>query len=266
MEISIVINCSDDFHLFKTIESIDEDVEIICSITPNKKIESKLTEMKIPYAITPKGNQSVTTNAGIKFVTNDKFILMDSDCYFENGFIRNIFKLLDNHMVINGNIIFDYNNNLLSKTISKCKKFDDIYDCLAHKPGLGLRKNLLQYIGNYWFDESLPWAEDSELSYRITKAGINILHDNNFSIHHSPTPYKHNLKSCFFYGGGDYIRFSLLNQSYELSFITYELNRYKNLLKKFNVFELLVMITNDCSYQFGYFLCFFKTFFHKYLK
>lgn len=266
MELSVVINCSDDFHLFKTIKSIDEDVEIICSITTNKKIESNLSGMKIPYVVTPKGSQSVTTNAGIKLVTNDKFILMDSDCCFEKGFIKHVFKLLDKYVVVNGNIIFDYNNNWLSKTISKCKKFDDIYDGLAHKPGLGLRKKLLEYIGNYWFDESLPWAEDSELSYRISKAGIKMFHDNTFSIHHLPTSYSHNLRSWFFYGGGDYIRFSSLNQSYELSFIYYELHRYRDLINNFNFFELLIMLTNDFSYQSGYFYNHMKTFVRKYLS
>ncbi len=255
MDISIVINCSDDFHVFKTIESIDENVEIICSITPNHEIAAKLKKMGIPFAITAKGSQSKTTNAGINLVTNNKFILMDSDCYFEKGFIRSVYLLLDSYLVVNGNIIFDYNDTPLSKAIAKCKKFDDRYENLAHKPGLGLRKDILENIGNYWFNEVLPWAEDSELSYRIYQAGIEICHAQEPSIHHLPTPYIHNLRSCFRYGGGDYLRHSVLTQVDTASLS----NKYKKVLRTFNLFEMIVMMTNDISYQCGYTYGFIKS-------
>jgi hypothetical protein len=248
VDLSIVINCSDDFHVFETIASIDEDVEIICSITPNEKIATRLKEMAIPYAVTPKGSQSKTTNAGISLTTNNKFILMDSDCYFEEGFIRRVYFLLDEYLVVNGHIIFDYNDSLLSRAISKCKNFDDKYENFAHKPGLGLRKDLLNYIGGDWFNEILPWAEDSELSYRIDKAGVRIYHEREFSIHHLPTSYKHNLRSCFRYGGGDYLRHRVLGDIDSASLV----DKYKEVLKKFSFFEILVMLTNDISYQCGY--------------
>lgn len=51
MDISVVINCSNDFYVFKIIESVDEDVEIICFIILNIKIEKKLREMKIFYIV-----------------------------------------------------------------------------------------------------------------------------------------------------------------------------------------------------------------------
>lgn len=248
MDISVVINCSNDFHVFKTIESIDEEVEIICSITPNAKIETKLREMEISYIVTDIGSQSKTTNAGISLVTNNKFILMDSDCYFEKGFISRMCLLLDEHFVVNGNIVFDYEQNCLSKAIAKCKTFDDTYEGFAHKPGLGLRKDVLKSIGGYWFDEILSWAEDSELSYRLNKASVKIVYDNIASIHHLPTSYEHNLRSCFRYGGGDCLRHSLLGQTDDFSLI----NKYKDVLRHFTPFETLVMITNDVSYQFGY--------------
>ena len=251
MDISIVINCSDDFHVFRTIKSIDEDVEIIVSLTANQEIQRRLTKLNIPFAVTPKGSQSVTTNAGIKLVSFEKFILMDSDCYFEPGFIRSVFCNLDRFLIVNGNIIFDSHNSWLSKAISECKKFDDTYDGLVHKPGLGLRKSLLPKIGGYWFDELLKWAEDSELSYRIEKAGVSIFNEKS-SIHHLPTTYKHNLSSCFLYGTGDYFRYFILKQKPEISILDYEIKRYRTLIKEMFFDHFLIMITNDISYQLGY--------------
>ncbi|MCA9733032.1 MAG: hypothetical protein H6559_16380 [Lewinellaceae bacterium] len=259
MELSIVINCSDDLHVFETIKSIEEDVEIICSITPNKAIEERLLALKIPYVITPKGSQSVTTNAGINLVTNNKFILMDSDCYFEKGFIDEIFELLNKYDVVNGNIVFDSDNNILSKAISKCKKHDDTHDDLIHKPGLGIKKSILNDIGNYWFDEQMKWSEDSELSFRITNSDLKVCWKTTHSIHHLPTSYSHNLKSCFSYGTGDYYRFAILKQYYNNeNFVNYELKRYKKLLKQFNFFEFVIMLTNDIAYHIGYLIGFFK--------
>src|SRR5690606_12474429 len=104
MDISVVINCSDEMHILETLDSIDEDVEIICSITPNPIIGKILKNKKIPYAITPNGSHSVTTNAGIQLVTNDKFILMDSDCVFAPGAIRMMGNSLNEHLVVNGRI------------------------------------------------------------------------------------------------------------------------------------------------------------------
>ena len=107
MDLSIVISCSDDFHIEKTLDSIDEDVEVVCSITPNPEIEKILNNRCIPYVITPKGNHSVTTNAGIALAKNDKLLLMDSDCVFVPGAIREISEALDKYLVVNAKIIFE---------------------------------------------------------------------------------------------------------------------------------------------------------------
>lgn len=77
MDISIVICCSDDWHILDTLDSIDEEVDIVCSITPNAEIEAFLRGKNFTVVVTPKGNHSITTNAGIELAKYDKVLLMD---------------------------------------------------------------------------------------------------------------------------------------------------------------------------------------------
>lgn len=99
----------------------------------------------------------------------------------------------------------------MSKVIVRCKIFDDIYEGFVYKFGLGLRKDIFKSIGGYWFNEILLWVEDSELSYRFNKVGVNIFYYNIELIYYLFILYKYNLRLCFRYGGGDFLRYCLLS-------------------------------------------------------
>lgn len=251
MDLSIVINCSDDLHIFSTLESIDEDVDIVISMTPNQIIEADLTRLGFFYVLTPKGNQSLTTNTGIDYAKFEKIILMDSDCKFSPGAIRLIANALDKYMVVNGKIVFENNGSFLSRMISECRDFDNTYDKPIYKPGLGVRKELVKYVC-FWFNPIVRWTDDADLSYRIYSANINITHLDNPCIYHAPISIMHNFRSSFRYGIADYIRVSFLSQKSDLSWISYELTRYKSLFKNKGLLVFLFMLLNDLVYHSGY--------------
>lgn len=221
------------------------------SSTPNPIIEKILKNKKIPYAITPKGSHSVTTNAGIQLVTNDKFILMDSDCVFAPGAIRMMGNSLNEHLVVNGRIIFEHDHSFMNYELSECRDFDNRYELPAYKPGLGFHKDIRLSVGS-WFNPRISFCEDAELSYRIYESGITIKHIDEPCVYHSPTTLKHNFWSCFHYGLGDYVRFNILDQKNSIPLLIYEIQRYKVLLKEKKAKTFLFMLANDFVYYIGY--------------
>jgi glycosyltransferase involved in cell wall biosynthesis len=251
MDLSVVINCSDDLRVISTINSIDEKVEIICSITPNAQIEKLLAERKILYVITPKGNQSHTTNVGINLAKHDKIILMDSDSRFAPGVIKKINRLLNDYSVVNGRIVFEDDGTFLSRKIAACRKYDNAYGSPSYKPGLGLRKELVDTVGS-WFNPLVRWTDDAELSYRIKSAGVPVFHLDEDCVYHSPISFWGNIKSSFRYGKGDLIRVKVLGQTSSEPFFDYEIRRYKNLLESVPLSTFLFMLLNDAIYHLGY--------------
>lgn len=251
MDLSIVINCSDDWRVISTIDSIDEQVEIICSITPNAQIEKLLAERRITYVVTPKGNQSHTTNVGIDLAAHDKIILMDSDSRFAPGAIKKINRLLDNYLVVNGRIVFEHNGTFWSRKIAACREYDNAYGSPCYKPGLGLRKELIDTVGS-WFNPLVRWTDDAELSCRIKAAGVPVFHLDEICVYHSPISFWDNVKSNFRYGKGDLIRIKVLGQTSSEPFFDYEIRRYKNLLESVPLSTFLFMLLNDAIYHSGY--------------
>lgn len=53
--LSVVVCCSNDFDLAHALDSVDDAVEIIASITPNRMIERYLELKEIPHAVSRSG-------------------------------------------------------------------------------------------------------------------------------------------------------------------------------------------------------------------
>lgn len=200
MDIAIVIKCSDDLRIFRCIESIPVGVEIVCSITPNRLIENKLKKLGMPYCITPRGNLSIATNAGINLTKSNNVIIMDSDSYFSKGAVKLLCKALKENIVVKGRIIF-LHNSYLSKIIAELRDYVNRQP-VAYVPGLAFRKEILNSIGGYFFNSNISWAEDAEFTYRIQEKGIQVKTIPEAIIYHdSVSPY-HDLRAAFRIGGG----------------------------------------------------------------
>lgn len=255
---SIVISCSEDPGIFATIESIDEDVEIIATITPCEEIERALREKGIKYVITPKGNHSVTVNAGIEAARHNKIILMDSDCIFEKGTIRSISTALDVFSVVTVKVVFEDEGNIISKQTASCRNFDytvGFPGYLTHgppifRPGLSFHKRIMGDI-QYFFDPQIPWTEDAELTYRIQKAGVQVQRLS-CSVFHRPTTFFSTLLSYYYYGMGDALRVKYLGQKYHKSLFHQIFERYKTALKTQSIILLPFLAILDLVYIYGY--------------
>jgi glycosyltransferase involved in cell wall biosynthesis len=200
IDIAVVIKCSDDLRVFRCIESIPKNVEIVCSITQNRFIEDKLKELNIPYCITPKGNLSVTTNAGINLTKANNIIIMDSDSYFGEGAVELLYEALKTCLVAKGRIVF-LNNSFTSRIIADLRDYVN-KQAVAYVPGLAFRKEIAKYIGGYFFNPKIPWAEDADFDYRIKEAGIKVKTIPEAIIYHDPVSLHHDLRAAFRIGTG----------------------------------------------------------------
>ena len=203
MDISVVIRCGDDDRVFQCIESIDEDVEVIVSISRNDELQEKLEKLGIKYCLSPRKNLSKTSNIGFENATYNKVIITDSDTVFEKKCIQKLNDALDYNKVACAGIRFmtdlsTMGSNLIAETRDyvNSKK-------LVFTPGIAVRKDILEDIGGFLFDEEVPYAVDANLDYRIKKAGIPVSWlINDAYIKHSHESLKHDLKAAYRIGKG----------------------------------------------------------------
>lgn len=254
---SVVVSCSNDYHVFETIDSIDENVEIVCSLTPNRLIERLLAERKIPYCITPRGNHSVTVNAGVGLSSHPKVILIDSDCVFGRGSIRLLARSLDEYEAVNARVVFQ-SHDLISDCIGRCRDFDygvgypdyDSYGPPLFRPGIGFHRSLIERLGGL-FDPRIPWTEDAELTYRLHRAGVPIRHVADAIVYHLPVRLRHHFRAYYFYGKGDKLREMVLGQYCGGKTTARVARRCRAVLKQ-PARTALAVLASDVFYWIGY--------------
>jgi len=271
MDIAVVLKCSDDFRIFRCIKSIPPDVEIVCSITSNPLIENGLKKLGIPYCITPKGNLSVTINAGISLAKSNNIIIMDSDSYFGDGAIQSLYEALKENIVVRGRLIFLYNTSL-NRVIAELRDYVN-QQPVAYAPGLAFRREILSYIGGYFFSPYIPWAVDAAFTYRIEEAGIRVKIVPNAIIYHDSISLYHDLRAAFRIGGGKRLIVELTGK-YNKEDISPTIINLLNgkfikegihILKHKGVKVLLYNFLWNIVYYIGYYTTRFKTFINKLL-
>ncbi len=202
LDISVVIRCSNDPHVFKCIESIDENVEIIVSLTKNLGIQKKLEKMGIKYCITPIGNLSITSNAGFKVASYNKVIITDSDTYFEKDCIRKLYNALDKYKCARVNLETLYSSSIRGSKIAG-KGISYVFSLpLAFTPGIAIRKDILPDVGGFLFNDPVAFAVDADLNYRIRRAQIPVKFPKEAYLYHLPASMKHGLKAAYRIGIG----------------------------------------------------------------
>ncbi|MHA1448415.1 MAG: glycosyltransferase [Candidatus Hodarchaeales archaeon] len=263
MDISIVIRCCDDERVFRCIESIDEDVEIIISLCENEVIQKKIEEMKIKYCIIPRGNLSITSNAGFKIASHQKVFITDSDTLFKKNCIRETFINLDKYKIVRARIIFQYNTrNPISKIIAEARDYVNSLP-VVYTPGIGVHKDLLDKIGGFLFNDPVPFAVDADLTFRVKEANIPVKYLDSACIYHSSVDIYHDLKAAFRIGKGCAISAILLNKmnknSKSYRKIRYDLKGvkvtdYPDIVRKKGPLVMLYQIIWDLFFYLGEFV------------
>lgn len=250
MDISIVIRCCNDFKVFDCIQSIDEETEIIVSLCENKIIQERLEKLGIKYCISPKGNLSLTSNNGFVIALHDKVIITDSDTVFTPTCIRQIYEELDKFKVVRAKLVFlEKKEILFSKIVAEARDFVNSLP-VVFTPGIGVKKEIVNEIGGFLFNEIVPFAVDADLTFRIKRAKLEFRTINTANIYHVPEKVKHDLRAAFRIGEGCMISAKSLSKFYNIkkSKIFWELKavkpkHYPNLIRtkglKVFIYQLL---------------------------
>jgi len=197
--ISIIIPVSKDVRIARCMESIDEDVEIVVILNNNpsdevKKIVSTDRRCEICYSDDRVFNLARALNLGIKKSKNEKIIIMNSDCEFKRCSISRIYEYLGKSDIVKGRISFKH-GNYSEKIVAKTRNlFSNVFDDKKniYGPGIAFDKKIAKYIGGYFYDEDIGWAEDSNLAERIYKANLDVCFLKKI-IWHAPESMKHDL-------------------------------------------------------------------------
>ena len=203
MDISIIIRCGDDNRVFNCIESIDEQVEVIVSLSDNPKLETELKNKGIKFCLSPRKNLSMTSNIGFELASHEKIIITDSDTVFESGCVKKLYEALDNYNVACAGIKFLADPQIpFSNIVAESRDYVNSLP-LFFTPGIALKKDVLSEIGGFLFDDYVPYAVDANLDYRVKKADLQVAWLNNEAyICHAPETIKHDLKAAFRIGMG----------------------------------------------------------------
>ena len=257
MDLSIVIRCSEDERLFRCIESIDEDVEIVVSISENADFQKKLKEKKIKYCISPSGNLSLTSNIGIKNSRFDRVIITDSDTVFEPGCIRLMNEALDEYSVVRARLLFRTDDRIgSSEVVASARDYVNSKE-LAFTPGLGIKKDLANSVGGFIFNDIVPFAVDADLNNRIRKKGVVVKYLYEAVIEHCAESYHHDLRAARRIGRGVAISANSLSNFYPDSSV----RRLKHELKAVHYNDYIQIIRQKGPrtffYQLMWDLCFY---------
>lgn len=218
LDITVVFICCDDFRLFKAINSIDTDLPVVVSLVPNNALASRLSELKINVVYSPRGNYSASVNRGLSACKTKRAFIIDSDCLLRPGCISRIAFLLDSAPLARARVEFltDVQIRGSESTAKFHNRVNNRLPIRPYTPGLGLRMEIIEEIGGYYFDERVFWSGDSEFSHRIANKGLQVVYDPDAVITHAAITVPHTFHSGYKLGMGTCAQVKLgLRPAYE---------------------------------------------------
>ncbi len=204
--ITIIIACSDDIRIKKCLESIDEKVETIVVLNkPSSEVIKIVKSYKVKIKFLNEKNLPKSLNLGIKNSKNNIVLFMDSDCVFEKGAIKKIYKAMNKFYITKGKTVFE-SNGFLSRLVANVRDYTYYDDPKPYNPFLAINKKIKKFINNYYYDDDIHWTEDADLYVRIKKAKLKVNYEYNARVFHPPLNPFYDLRSAFRYGIGKRIR------------------------------------------------------------
>lgn len=200
-ETTVVIASSENEAVFDCIESVDNQANVVVSLTPSDEIENRLSRLRIPHVVVPRGNLGVTFNAGIELAETEKVIIMTDDATFNPGAIDKLSEGLERTDACKPKIVFEYEeDSRISRAIAEARDHINSFPFHLFTPGLSINKSVREEIGGHYFNEDVRWAEDAEFSYRYKKNGLSYDYIPDATINHPRVSPKHDLTGAFLIG------------------------------------------------------------------
>lgn len=203
-DLTVVIICCDDPHVFKTIDSIPCGVPVVVSLVPNRDLEAGLQLRGVELVHSTRGNYSISCNRGLSSVETSQAFIVDSDCLLCPGCLTRVSALLDAAPLARAKVRFESTPDVYcSQRVAQLRDLvNNRLPIRAYTPGLGLRLDVRSSLGGYFFDERIFWSCDSEFHRRAKRAGLAIAYSSEAVVLHKPIYLSHELCSAFRLGMG----------------------------------------------------------------
>lgn len=260
-DITVVIASSEDEAVFNCIDSVRDEARIAVSLTPYTPIETRLSNMSIPFVVVPRGNLGVTFNAGIELATTNKVIVMTDDAMFKPGAIEKLAEGLEQYDACKARLSFQYDDaHPLSAVVASARDFINSSPTRVFTPGLALRKDIRDQMGGHFFNEQVRWAEDSEFSYRFHNNGLSFGYIKDAVVTHPAVSLRHDLRGAFLIGLSKRRAVDLglrkgdedLIPTLKRMFSGETFGRKSRLFREKGASTLLYMLVWDSAYNIGY--------------
>lgn len=207
MPVSVVIPVSDDPRIFDCLGSIDEEVEIVLVLNrPTSQINNIVGSLnhRIDHLVRieiPERCLGNAYNVGIEASSQPVVILIDSDCVFDPGAIRRLYKGTRRAPLCKGKVTFQ-REGLISRIVAEAREHHTGDLRNAYSPPLAMRKGVDSLMGGAYFDNDLAWCEDHEFDQRVSAYGVPIYFDDAATVRHPSLTARRDLKSAYRYGSG----------------------------------------------------------------
>ncbi len=213
MKYSFIVPVCDDIRVINTIQSFLDcsgseihECLIVCNGSSSKTLELLLERnagyKNIRIVYTKKKNISLARNIGVLQARGEFLVFIDSDCVFDDNYLKNLIRTHNKQDVIKGKIDYTLGRSAFDRNYSWLRTyFNDNYKLSPYTPNLIINKKIYNKVGLY--NEELSGAEDSEWSQRFKEYNeYNLVYSPNLSVSHGLDDAKKSQKTWMLYGIG----------------------------------------------------------------
>jgi len=203
-DITVAITCGGDPRVLRALASVPAGVPIVVSLTPSPDLRAKLVDAGVEVVDSVLGNISVSHNLELSRVRTRHVFWLDSDCVLQPGCLEKVNAALADAPFARARVKFASSRAVWgSRATAYLRELsNNRTPPPAYTPGLGARVGLEQDLGGWYFDERVPWTEDSELGHRLERLGFSLAWADDAIVVHDPISVGHEIRSAFRIGRG----------------------------------------------------------------
>lgn len=201
-DLSIVIRCWNDPQVFRCIASVDCRSEIVVSFTGGSGLADRIRDAGAVCVLAPRGNLSQVSNTGFDATHGDRVIITDSDTQFEPGCIARLTSALESDKIARARLRFMTEGaGIGSRVVASARDFTYSLP-VVFTPGVAIRREVLSELEGRLFNDTVPYAVDAELDFRIKRWKIPTVYVHDAWIRHVPISIRHDLYAAHRIGRG----------------------------------------------------------------
>jgi len=205
---TIVIPVRSDPLLARAVSSTPADAEVILAMTapPQSAIDEarRLARgRKLRIEISGGAGMAVGVNLGARTASNEKIVILDSDCVLLPGALETYSRSLDEAAFVRGATVVE-RADLWSRTAALgTERLNKVFSSAPRffGPSIAFRRKEFLDLGGY--DELMVHGScDHEFAIRLEKAGIPVLFSPEARVQHQPLTFEIDTRSHVGYGRG----------------------------------------------------------------